>query len=692
MELSIVNSPNRDLSKTNKVYVNPSNLLSEKIILFQNGFPYLVDKHPDVEVGAIGLNQIQRKLHQYVLNAKVKVSIINSIKPLETVHCSISIPGSTQISIDCEDLEATIKSTFDLQPLSEMQDVYLSYMSSPVTLHIETVIFSTHIKPQSILTEVISTVMRRDSDTIGLITNDTKFIFVSNSKNIKLKQQTASVGSTLFKKDLNLLDLGIGGLDKEFATIFRKAFATRAIPKKIAKKMGIKHVKGVLLYGPPGTGKTLIARKIGEILNCEKPKIVSGPSIKTKWVGGSAENIRELFAEAEADRLADPDGEGEKLHLIILDEFDSICKKRGSTSDSTGTDDEIVNQLLSKIDGVDQLNNILIVAMTNRKDTLDEAALRGGRLEVHIEIGLPNESGRQDILKIHTTKLKELDKIADNVDLSVIAYNTKNYTGAELESIIMSATSFAISRELNMNNLSKTTDNINPILTQQDFLDAIDDVPTIFGRISDEINFITTNPFIMWNEELDRTKQLIMMSIETLKHGNIASFLVTGPTGIGKTKFLSHVAKELNIACVKMISPESLLRVGNIQNYLTDTIDTCQKADISILFLDSFERIVKWSKLGYRYDNDALQVLKSLLRITQKPNKKMIIFCTANDTEVLQNLEIYDMFDSKFEYPDQISFDEIVSHFPNVISHLEEETVTEGVPVSRVMRIIKYES
>ena len=143
MELSIVNSPDREFSKTNKVYVNPSNLLCGKLISFQNGFPYLVDKHPSVEVGAIGLNQIQRKLHQYVLNAKVKVSVINSIKPLETVHCSISIsiPVSTQISIDCEDLEATIKSTFDLQPLSEMQDVYLPYMSSPVTIHIETIVF-----------------------------------------------------------------------------------------------------------------------------------------------------------------------------------------------------------------------------------------------------------------------------------------------------------------------------------------------------------------------------------------------------------------------------------------------------------------------------------------------------------------------------------------------------------------------
>lgn len=99
----------------------------------------------------------------------------------------------------------------------------------------------------------------------------------------------------------------------------------------------------------------------------------------------------------------------QELHIIIFDEIDAICRQRGSVRDGTGTHDTIVNQLLTKIDGVDALNNILLIGMTNRKDMLDEAMLRPGRLEVQVEIGLPNEKGRLQILQIHTTKVRAVD-------------------------------------------------------------------------------------------------------------------------------------------------------------------------------------------------------------------------------------------------------------------------------------------
>jgi vesicle-fusing ATPase len=96
-------------------------------------------------------------------------------------------------------------------------------------------------------------------------------------------------------------DMGIGGLDTEFAAIFRRAFASRVFPPGIVEKLGIQHVKGLLLYGPPGTGKTLMARQIGKMLNAREPKIVNGPEILDKFVGKSEENIRKLFADAEAE-------------------------------------------------------------------------------------------------------------------------------------------------------------------------------------------------------------------------------------------------------------------------------------------------------------------------------------------------------------------------------------------------------
>ena len=108
----------------------------------------------------------------------------------------------------------------------------------------------------------------------------------------------------------------------------------------------------MLLYGPPGTGKTLIAGKIAGALNCEKPKIVNGPEIFDKFVGGSEEKVRLLFKEAEEEQSEKGDQSG--LHVIIFDEIDAICKTRGSTGNSgTGVNDNVVNQLLSKMDGVE---------------------------------------------------------------------------------------------------------------------------------------------------------------------------------------------------------------------------------------------------------------------------------------------------------------------------------------------------
>ena len=107
--------------------------------------------------------------------------------------------------------------------------------------------------------------------------------------------------NSIIKPNFNFEDLGIGGLDEEFNNIFRRAFVSRIFPASIVEKMGIHHVKGILLYGPPGTGKTLMARQIGKMLNAREPQIVNGPEILNKFVGQSEENIRKLFAAAEIE-------------------------------------------------------------------------------------------------------------------------------------------------------------------------------------------------------------------------------------------------------------------------------------------------------------------------------------------------------------------------------------------------------
>ena len=230
--------------------------------------------------------------------------------------------------------------------------------------------------------------------------------------------------NAILQPNFKFEDMGVGGLDKEFANIFRRAFASRIFPPALVEKLGIQHVKGMVLYGPPGTGKTLLARQIGKMLNAREPKIVNGPEVFNKYVGGSEENVRKLFADAEAEQKAK--GDESQLHIIILDELDAMVRQRGSGgAGATSAGDNVVNTLLAKLDGVEQLNNILVIGMTNRLDMIDEALLRPGRLEVHVEVSLPDEFGRRQILNIHTSKMRTNGVMDTDVNIDELAALTQ---------------------------------------------------------------------------------------------------------------------------------------------------------------------------------------------------------------------------------------------------------------------------
>ena len=206
---------------------------------------------------------------------------------------------------------------------------------------------------------------------------------------------------SIFRSDFKFEDIGIGGLDNELSNIFRRAFASRRFPSEILQKYGVKHIKGVILFGPPGTGKTLIAKQLSKVLRCNEPKIVNGPEVMSKYVGEAEKNIRELFSEAVLEQKEQ--GDESNLHIIIFDEIDAICKQRGSVNSGTGVHDSMVNQLLSMIDGVNSLNNILVLGMTNRLDLIDEALLRPGRFEVQVEVSNIILHNQYSIQKYHNT-------------------------------------------------------------------------------------------------------------------------------------------------------------------------------------------------------------------------------------------------------------------------------------------------
>jgi vesicle-fusing ATPase len=197
-------------------------------------------------------------------------------------------------------------------------------------------------------------------------------------------------------------------------------------------------------------------------------------------------------------------GDDSGLHIIIFDELDAVFKQRGSTNSGTGVGDTVVNQLLAKMDGVDQLNNILIIGMTNRKDMIDEALLRPGRLEVHMEISLPDEHGRFQILTIHTGKMRTNGVMDRDVDLAELSRRTKNFSGAEIGGLVKSATSFAFNRHVKVGTVAGISDDIEDLrVNRGDFLSALDEVHPAFGVSEEELQQVVQNGIIHYDAHVN---------------------------------------------------------------------------------------------------------------------------------------------------------------------------------------------
>ncbi len=271
-----------------------------------------------------------------------------------------------------------------------------------------------------------------------------------------------------------LENLGMGGLDNEFKKVFRIFLSRSDDLREEARRRGTKPIKGMLFYGPPGTGKTTLARHIGEMMGCsgERLQMFTATEMFNMWFGNSEENIRGMFAPAR--KAQEEYRDKSPLHIIIIDEIDALLPQRGGSSDSVR--EPLVNQFLGEMDGLKELNNLLVIGITNRKDDIDPAALRHGRLGEHVEIGLPDKRSRRKIFEIHTRKLAKENLLSADFDLDKLADKTDKCPGAAIEGIVEGASLFSLER-LSKLKCPKKELRTHPdgTVTMTDFIKAIED-------------------------------------------------------------------------------------------------------------------------------------------------------------------------------------------------------------------------
>lgn len=637
-----------EIAIANKACLNPKNNLGELALC--GGLVLNIDYHEAVMVETIQLSGLIRNKLSLKIGDQIDCMPIKRKGLPNIAYMTINIEHCTEFDKNNDGAFYTEKMILLL--LTHLKDLVLSvngcYFIPAGSIRLKVTVIDIMVKSKDLLEPARS----------GIFLDP-----VVKIESPLLAKTEQSFNPTIFKEaNLDFESLGIGGIDDQFKEMFRRAFASRSVHPDQLKLLGVKHQKGILLYGPPGTGKTALARALCRVLNSHPPIIVNGPEILNKYVGASEENIRLLFRPAENEYKEK--GEYSQLHVIIFDEFDAICRQRtAADSGSSNVGNTIVNQLLTKIDGVDSLNNVLLIGMTNRRDMIDDAILRPGRFGVQLEISLPDKLGRLQILKIHTKAIRENKLLHSSVSLEAYAELTENYTGAELELLVQDATSYLISRQIDLKNL-KTVDTIIGQITADDFELAFSKIKPKFGRNENE--FVLPNELVEYNT-FTTVRTTIIEMINKLKSSsrfNLMTVLLHGEAGVGKSTIASSIngfpfARSIRADKLLKLKMESL-KAADIHNTFLDAY----KSTMSYIILDDLERLMEFMAIGPRFSTTILQTLIVLLSTPPPNDGKLFIVATTSNMEAIESLDMIKLFNQVIEIP-KLNKDEIAQFTPN---------------------------
>ena len=399
----------------------------------------------------------------------------------------------------------------------------------------------------------------------------------------------------------------IGGLRNEMQKV-REMIELPLRHPEIFEKLGIEAPKGILLFGPPGTGKTLLAKAVASESNAHFISI-SGPEIMSKFYGESEARLREIFKEAREKAPS----------IIFIDEIDSIAPKREEVTGEV--ERRVVSQMLSLMDGLEGRGKVIVIAATNRQNSLDPALRRPGRFDREIEIKVPDKNGRLEILQIHARNMP----LDPDVDQGRIAAISHGFVGADLEYLCKEAAMKCLRRllpELNMEEEKLPPETLDKlIITQNDFDEALKDVmPSAMREV-----FLET-PDVKWEDigGMESIKRELQEAVEwPLKYPDLYAkmghtvpkgILLHGPTGTGKTLLAKAVATESEANFISVKGPELISKwVGESERGIREVFRRARQAAPCVIFLDEMDSIAPTRDIESGAGSGAQRIVSQIL-------------------------------------------------------------------------------
>ena len=523
------------------------------------------------------------------LGDKVKVS-----KGVPQEAKRITLAPIEEVRIIASGYERILKKSFLGRPLTIGDNVWVSVFGS------------------GFIYRVVETQPR----TIVKVTDATQFVL----KEKPVKDSLESVPKVAYED--------IGGLDEQVKKVREMVELPMKHPE-LFQKLGIVPPKGVLLHGPPGTGKTLLAKAVANEAQVHFISI-SAPEIMGKFVGEAEERIRNLFKEAKENGHS----------IIFIDEIDAIAPKRDEVVGEV--ERRVVAQLLSLLDGLEARGEVIVMAATNRVNSIDEALRRPGRFDREIEIGIPDKRSRKQILSIHTRGMP----LSEDVDLAYFADLTHGFVGADLNALAKEAAMKSLRRylpEINLQDETLSPEVLEKLeIKKEDFVEALKDVqPSALREVAIEI------PNVKWSDigSLDLVKQELKQTIEwplkkphAFKEMGInppKGVLLYGPPGTGKTMLAKAIATETESNFISIKGPELLsMWVGESEKGVRKIFRKARQVAPCIIFFDEFDALApkRGGQVGSNYSEkivnqllteiDGVEALKDVVIIaaTNRPD------------------------------------------------------------------------